>query len=71
MPVQPGTPCNPADCRRKFWTCSKKNEGLPLAELAQRLAVRPGDMEREIAALRHMEKVRAAIVNGSKVIILW
>ncbi|MBU0908685.1 MAG: hypothetical protein KKA54_19870 [Proteobacteria bacterium] len=57
--------------QKKILDLLKKIEGLPLAEPAQRLAVRPGDMEREIAALRHMEKVRAAMVNGRKVITLW
>lgn len=57
--------------QEKILDLLKKNRGLPLAELAQRLAVRQGDLEREIAALRHMEKVRAAVVNGGKVITLW
>jgi len=57
--------------QEKILDLLKKNAGLSLAELTQRLSVRPGDMEREIAALRHMEKVRSAIVNGRKVMTLW
>jgi hypothetical protein len=57
--------------QEKILDLLKDNAGLTLAELAQRLSVRTGDMEREIAALRHMEKVRAAMVRGRKVIVLW
>ena len=45
--------------------------GLSLADLAERLNARAGDVEREIAALRHMEKIRAAMQGGKKVITLW
>ena len=45
--------------------------GLSLAELVERLAARPADVEREIASLRHMEKIRAAMQDGKKVIVLW
>jgi hypothetical protein len=39
--------------------------------LAQRLKIKLSDLEREIAALRHMEKVRGALKNGKKIICLW
>jgi hypothetical protein len=29
------------------------------------------EFEREMAALRHMEKIRAKLENGKKVICLW
>jgi hypothetical protein len=45
--------------------------GTDLADLAERLALKKGDAEREIAALRHMEKVRGALENGRKIIRLW
>lgn len=48
-----------------------KSGGQSQAELASKLAARPGDIEREIAALRHMEKIRAALQDGKKVIVLW
>ena len=35
------------------------------------LRAAPGDFEREIAALRHMEKLRAEMRDGVKVICLW
>ncbi|MFZ5765045.1 MAG: hypothetical protein ACOY4H_05540 [Thermodesulfobacteriota bacterium] len=49
----------------------RQNGGMSLSELADALAARPADIEREIAALRHMEKVRAAMQNGRKVIVPW
>ncbi len=48
-----------------------KHGGLSLAELVVELGVRQGDVEREIASLRHMEKIRAAMQNGKKVIVPW
>jgi len=49
----------------------KQTEGLELPVLAERLQIKPTDLEREIAALRHMEKVRGAMKEGRKVIRLW
>ena len=45
--------------------------GLEPKVLAERLQIRPSDLEREIAALRHMEKVRGELREGKKVITLW
>jgi hypothetical protein len=49
----------------------KQTGGVPLDNLAQLLKIKPSDLEREIAALRHMEKVRGALKNGKKIICLW
>jgi hypothetical protein len=57
--------------QQKILDLIKKTGGLSINELAGKLAVRPGDIEREIAALRHMEKIRAAMQDGKKVIVLW
>lgn len=45
--------------------------GLEPAVLAARLNVKPVELERQIASLRHMEKVRGALQEGRKVIRLW
>ncbi len=45
--------------------------GMTMEELAKELAISPYELEREIAVLRHMEKVRAAMKNGKKVIVKW
>ncbi len=39
--------------------------------LVERLQVKPTDLEREIATLRHMEKVRGELRKGKKIIRLW
>ena len=39
--------------------------------LIERLQIKPSDLEREIAALRHMEKIRGELREGKKIIILW
>ncbi len=49
----------------------RQTGGLSIVEMVERLSVRTGDIEREIAALRHMEKIRAAMQGGKKVIVLW
>lgn len=45
--------------------------GVELPELAERLQIKPSDLEREIAALRHMEKVRGELREGKRLIRLW
>lgn len=49
----------------------KETGGIELEILSERLQLNPPDLEREIATLRHMEKVRAEIRKGRKVICLW
>ena len=39
--------------------------------LCERLHVKPSDLEKEIATLRHMERVRGELREGKKVIRLW
>jgi hypothetical protein len=45
--------------------------GIEPGELRERIGLPRGDFEREIAALRHMEKLRAEMRDGVKVICLW
>lgn len=45
--------------------------GIQPADLAQRLGITPVDLERETAALRHMEKTRAELRDGKKYIVRW
>jgi hypothetical protein len=39
--------------------------------LSERLQLDSSDLEREIATLRHMEKARAQIRKGKKIICIW
>jgi len=41
------------------------------AILSERLQIDPADLERDIATLRHMEKVRGELRDGKKVLRLW
>lgn len=49
----------------------KQTGGMEPSALAERLQLKPADLERETAALRHMEKVRGKLENGKKIILLW
>lgn len=45
--------------------------GAEPSALAERIGIPLTEMEREIATLRHMEKIRAELRSGRKFIILW
>lgn len=57
--------------QQKILNTLKQTGGIPLGNLARRLKIKPPDLKREIATLRHMEKVRGAMKNGQKIICLW
>ncbi len=40
-------------------------------DLCGRLQIKDTDLERDIAALRHMEKIRGELKDGKKLIRLW
>jgi len=41
------------------------------AAVLKKLKIRASEFEREIAALRHMEKVRGEMRDGKKILRLW
>ena len=45
--------------------------GIEPGLLLERLGVKPSDLERDVAALRHMEKIRAELRDGERYIVLW
>ncbi len=49
----------------------EKENGIDIDELASLVSLSSSDLQREIATLRHMEKVRAAKKGNTKVICLW
>ena len=59
------------ETQKKILDLIAEKGGLTLEELSEALGMRPKDVEREIAALRHMEKVRAAMKDGKKVFVKW
>jgi len=49
----------------------KETGGIEPRDLCERLQMSPSDLEREIASLRHMEKLRGELRKGKKFIRLW
>jgi predicted HTH transcriptional regulator len=49
----------------------KETGGATLEEISEKLDIRPADLEREFAVLRHMERVKGRLENGEKLICLW
>jgi len=49
----------------------KETGGAETEIISERLQIRPTDLEREIATLRHMEKVRGELRGRKKIIRLW
>ena len=49
----------------------KETDGIELVPLARRLGVELPDLEREIATLRHMEKLKAVKQGDRKLFCLW
>jgi len=43
----------------------------PINELCERLQIRQSDLERNLASLRHMEKIRGELKEGKRLIRLW
>jgi hypothetical protein len=58
--------------QQKILEILKETGGLQPPVLAERLQMKPTDLEREIAALRHMEKLRGEMREDKKVfLVLW
>ena len=49
----------------------QESEGIEPKILVEMLQIRPSDLERELASLRHMEKVRGELRDGIKIFRLW
>lgn len=59
------------ELQKKILRILQETGGVEPSILCERLKIKPSDLEREVAALRHMEKVRGALIDGRKVIRLW
>ena len=49
----------------------KETNGIELEPLAEKLGIELSELQREIATLRHMEKLRAVMKGDKKVFRLW
>jgi hypothetical protein len=57
--------------QKKILTLLQETGGLEPEALAEQSGLTPADLEREIATLRHMEKVRGELRDKKKFIRLW
>jgi len=59
------------ELQQRILAALQETGGATPAALSARLDLAPADLEREIAALRHMEKVRGELRDGVKYIRVW
>ena len=59
------------DIQKKILRILEETGGIEPGLLVERLQIKPSDLEREIAALRHMERLRGELRDGKKVVCLW
>ena len=59
------------DIQSRILELLQETGGAETGIISERLQIKPADLEREIATLRHMEKVRGELRDGKKKILLW
>ena len=59
------------DLQEKILAVLKETDGIEPEALAVKVGLSPSDLQREMATLRHMEKIRAAMEGDRKVFRLW
>ena len=59
------------ETQSKILQILKETGGAEQRILLERLQIKASDLEREIATLRHMEKVRGELREGKKILRLW
>jgi len=59
------------DNQKKILQILKETGGTDSKTLLEQLQIDNSDFEREIATLRHMEKIRGALRQGEKIFRLW
>jgi len=57
--------------QKKILEMLKETGGIDFEGLAKRLGVKTSELQRELATLRHMEKIKASMRNGKKILVLW
>jgi hypothetical protein len=57
--------------QKKILEALAETGGMEPGDLARRLGIKPVELDRETAALRHMEKVRGELRERRKFIVLW
>jgi len=59
------------EVQKKILKFLEETGGLEPQVIAEKLKLKMSDLERELAVLRHMEKVRGKLREGKKIILLW
>ena len=59
------------EIQKKILEFVQEAGGAEPGVIVERLQIKPADLEREVAALRHMEKIRGELRQGEKFLILW
>jgi predicted HTH transcriptional regulator len=59
------------ETQSKILQILKETGGAAPEIISEKLQIKPADLEREIATLRHMEKVRGELKAGKKILHLW
>jgi hypothetical protein len=59
------------DTQEKIIQVLEETGGLEHSILSERLKIKPSDLKRELATLRHMEKIRGENRDGKIVVKLW
>ena len=59
------------ETQSKILQILKETGGTEPKIIVERLQIKPSDLEREVATLRHMEKVRGELREGKKILRLW
>jgi len=57
--------------QKKILQVLSETGGIEPGDLVKRLEMTPVELDRELAALRHMEKLRGELREGRKYIVLW
>ncbi len=68
---KPGSETKITETQSRILQILKETGGIELPLLLERLKIESSDLEREIATLRHMEKLRAELRDGKKFLCLW
>jgi len=66
-----GTDLAMTETQSRILEILKETGGAKPEEILEALHLKPADLEREVATLRHMEKVRGELRDGNKIIRLW
>jgi hypothetical protein len=60
-----------SESQAKILQVLRETGGVEARVIAQRLEMKLPELERELATLRHMEKIRGEMRGGKKIVRLW